>query len=263
MHITSKLLATLLLLSGLSLSAQAADPVAKPIAIPQVSDQWSFSLTPYLWAVNAHGEVYYKDRPVTNQTMTTSQMLSNLQFAAMVEGEVHKGKWGFAANLLYSSLQDKSAKMVGQVDLGSKTTMDMGVYNLAATYTVLNTNNVYVDAMAGVRILSTNAKTEVNVEGTQLGTTMKANSTSTNPIVGVKGRLRISDSDYFVPFYVDVGGGVSGVQVTTQAMLGIGRAYDWGDVMLMANNLFYKTKTDNVTTNMDLYGAAVGVTFKF
>jgi len=46
-------------------------------------------------------------------------------------------------------------------------------------------------------------------------------------------------------------------------MFGIGRAYDWGDLTLMANNLYYKMKVDNVTTNLDMYGAQVGVTFKF
>ena len=33
-----------------------------------------------------------------------------------------------------------------------------------------------------------------------------------------------------VPFYLDVGGGGS-TEVTTQAFLGIGRAYEWGDVI--------------------------------
>jgi hypothetical protein len=259
---TSAKLLSALLLSGLTVVAQAADP-AKPVAIPQVSDQWSFSITPYLWAVNAKADIYYKDRLVSNPSMSTSDMMAKLQFAFMAEGEVHKGNFGFAANLLYSRLGDSNAKMHGQVDLGSSTTMQMGVYNLAATYTVYNTNNAYIDALAGARIFYNGVKTEVNVEGTPRDATMNSSSTSVNPIVGLKGRVRISDSDYFVPFYADVGGGAGNVQVTSQVMFGIGRAYDWGDLTLMANNLYYKMKVDNVTTNLDMYGAQVGVTFKF
>ena len=263
MKTTTQVFASLFLASlPLFAQAQSAQSTSKPIAIPQVSDQWSFSVTPYLWAVNMHGETYYKDRPVAAATMTTSEMLSNLQFGAMVEGEVHKGNWGFAANLLYASLQNSNSKMTGKVDLGTKTDMSMGVYNLAATYTVFNNNQAYVDAMLGARIFNNNVKTSVNVEGTPFGTTLKSDTTMVTPIVGAKGRIRIADSDYFVPYYLDVGA-AGPVQVTTQAMLGIGRAYDWGDVMLMANNLFYKIKTEGVTTNLDAYGAAVGVTFRF
>jgi hypothetical protein len=181
----------------------------------------------------------------------------------MIEGEVHKGNWGFAANLLYSSLQNQGSRIVGQNDLGSTTNMNMGIYNLAATYTLYSTPQLYLDAMAGVRILTTMVKTDVNVQGVPAATSLSSTSALTNPIVGVKGRVRISDSDYFIPFYVDVGGGVSGTRVTTQGIIGIGKAYDWGDISLNFNNLFYRTQNNNVTSNLDLYGAALGVTFKF
>ena len=107
------------------------------------------------------------------------------------------------------------------------------------------------------------AKIEVNAQGTPLGTTYKSNSTLTNPIVGVKGRYRIGESDYFVPFYLDVGGGVDGTQVTTQGILGVGKAFDWGDLMLVFNDVYYQTKNNGTTTNLNFYGAAIGATFKF
>jgi hypothetical protein len=120
-----------------------------------------------------------------------------------------------------------------------------------------------VDAMAGARILSLDAKIDVNVLGTPAGKTFKTNSTITNPIVGLKGRYRLGDSDYFVPFYADVGGGVDGTQITTQGIIGLGKAFDWGDAMLVFNDVYYQTKNGNKTTNLNFYGAAVGVTFRF
>ncbi len=253
-----------LFLAGLGASAIAADEAPRQaIPIPQVSDEWRYSLTPYLWLLNVNGQVDYNNHPVANSTIGTAELLSKLQFGAMAEGEVHKGNWGFAANLLYSRLKDQGTTMRGQVDLGSTTTMTLGIYNLAATYTLYNSSQVYLDAMAGVRIFANAAKTDLDVQGTPQGTSLSMNTTVTNPIVGVKGRIRIADSDYFVPFYIDVGGGVDGTQVTTQGIIGLGKAYDWGDVSLNFNNLYYKTKTNNVTTSLDFYGAAVGVTFKF
>ena len=259
------LLSTLLsaLCVGLLSTAAFSAENAAPVAIPQVSDGFRYSLTPYLWAVNIGGDMAYKDRTLVDQKISTSELLSKFQYGGMIEGEVHNGKWGFAANLLYSAVKDSGSRMRGVVDLGSTTTAQLGIYNLAATYTILSNKQAYVDALLGVRIFSSDAKVDVNAQGTPLGTTLKSNSIVTNPIVGVKGRYRIGESDYFVPFYLDVGGGVDGTQLTTQGILGVGKAYDWGDLMLVFNDVYFQTKNGNTTSNLNFYGAAVGVTFKF
>lgn len=249
------------LTSNLILAAEVQEK--PPIPIPQVSDKVSYSLTPYFWLLNIDGQMAYRDRSVVDQNISSGQLLSTFQYGAMLEGEVHKGNWGFAANLLYSSVQKTAIRLRGQVDLGSTTTAQLGIYNLAATYTIHNTKQAYVDAMAGVRIFSNNATVDVNVQGTPLGTTLKSNVTITNPIVGVKGRYRLGESDYFVPFYLDVGGGVDGTQLTSQGILGIGKAYSWGDLMLVFNDVYYQTKNGDKTSNLNFYGAAAGVTFKF
>jgi hypothetical protein len=260
-NLLAKILSTLCL-GLLSMAAFSAENAA-PVAIPQVSDQVRYSLTPYLWLVNVGGDLNYKDRTLVDQKVSTSQLLSSFQYGGMLEGEIHKGNWGFAANLLYASVQNASSRIRDTVDLGSTTTAQLGIYNLAATYTIFNSKQAYIDAMAGVRILSMDGKIDVNAVGTPAGTTFKTNSTVTNPIIGIKGRYRLGESDYFVPFYADVGGGVDGTQVTTQGILGVGKAFDWGDLMLVFNDVYYQTKNNGTTANLNFYGAAVGVTFKF
>ena len=250
--------------SGLLFSTPAFPAeTGAPIPVPQVSEGWRYSLTPYLWLLNVDGQMAYGDHSLVDQNVSTGQLLSKFQYGGMIEGEVHKGNWGFAANLLFSSIQNTGTRIRDNVDQGSTTTAQLGIYNLAATYTIMNTKQVYVDAMAGVRIFSNNAKVDVNVQGTPLGTTLKSNTTVTNPIVGVKGRYKLGDSDYFVPFYLDVGGGVDGTQITSQGILGVGKAYDWGDLMLVFNDVYYQTKSKNTTSNLNFYGAALGVSFKF
>jgi hypothetical protein len=82
--------------------------------------------------------------------------------------------------------------------------------------------------------------------------------------VGVKGRFRIADTDYFVPFYVDVGGGSSNTEVTSQQLLGIGKAYGWGEATLAFKNLYYKQKIQsNASADLNMYGVIVGATFRF
>ena len=95
------------------------------------------------------------------------------------------------------------------------------------------------------------------------GVSRSSSTTVTNAIVGVKGRVRISDSEWFVPFYLDVGGGAPRTNVTSQAMLGIGKAYSWGDVSLALKNVYYQFSQNKTTGDLDLFGAALAVTFRF
>jgi hypothetical protein len=91
---------------------------------------------------------------------------------------------------------------------------------------------------------------------------VSTSTTIADPVVGLKGRVRISDSDWFIPFYADVGGGGSS-QVTTMAFVGIGRAFEWGDAVFGVKNLYFQQKNQGITTNTDLFGVALGVGFRF
>lgn len=253
-------LATMLSSVGLTV---CADEISKPIAITQVSNDWRGSITPYLWALNVNGSVYHGGDQLVSANIDTSSLLSTLNMGAMLIAEVHKGNWGLSADFMYADISKTSSRAVGNyVDLGSKTSLSLGVYTVTASYTLHNSKNVYLDGVLGVRFFNNNGTTSFNVDGYPL-VSKSINATVTDPVVGLKGRVRISDSEYFVPFYVDVGGGSSSTQVTTQAYLGVGRAFDWGDVELVMKNLYYKQKNQGVTTNLDMFGAGVGVTFKF
>jgi hypothetical protein len=90
--------------------------------------------------------------------------------------------------------------------------------------------------------------TNFSVNGFQVGYTQSSSNTSVDPIIGLNdprnsrysyglavgefmGRIRIAESDYFIPFYADVGGGGGTTQLTSQAFLGAGRAFDWGEAL--------------------------------
>jgi hypothetical protein len=244
-----------------SLNVYAQD---KPVVIPQVTNEWHGSISPYLWGVNVTGSLHYDQSKLGTTTMGTGQLLQNLNIGGMLFAELHKGNFGVMADLFYAKMTLNKSSVVGQVDLGSKTTAETGVYTFAGTYTLHNTNTSYVDALAGVRVLSLKATTNISIADTPYSAVAKMSSTIVDPIVGVKGRFRIADTDYFVPFYVDVGGGSSSTQVTSQQILGVGKAYEWGEATLAFKNLYYKQKIQSsATADLNLYGVIVGATFRF
>jgi len=232
-------------------------------AIPQVTEGWRGSFTPYLWLTNVSGSAYYDQTKLGAVDYSSRELLANLNFAAMFIAEAHNGRVGAMADVVFSKITAQNSYVLGMADVSSKTSVEQGIYTLAATYTLHNTNNVYIDGLAGVRVMNVNARSDINVADGPFGTSKSKATTSTAPIAGVKGRVRISDSDYFIPFYVDVGGMGQATEVTTQQMIGIGHAYEWGDATIAFKNLYYRQRADGITTNQSLFGLAAGLTFKF
>src|SRR5258706_8986955 len=57
-------------------------------------------------------------------------------------------------------------------------------------------------------------------------------------LIGVRGRINLGGSDWFLPYYADIGTGSS--NFTTQAMTGIGYGFSWGDLRLVYRYLYYE-----------------------
>ena len=242
----------------------SAQTASQAVAIPQVSDSWRLTLTPYLWATGISGSVGYGGNQIASTNITSRSVFQALKFGAMLDAEVHKGNFGFSMDLMYASLGNNGSRAPDNfVDLGSSTNLSQGVYTLAGTYTLFNNKDVYLDALAGARIFNLNSTTNFSVNGFQLGYSQSINNTSVDPIIGLKGRIRIADADYFIPFYADVGGGGGNTQVTSQSFVGIGRAFDWGDAQIGVKDLYYSQKSQGITTNLNYLGIAAGATFKF
>ena len=82
------LIAASLLSFFASLNVYAQD---KPVVIPQVTNEWHGSISPYLWGVNVTGSLYYDQSKLGTTTMGTGQLLQDLNIGGMLFGELHKG----------------------------------------------------------------------------------------------------------------------------------------------------------------------------
>jgi hypothetical protein len=116
-----------------------------------------------------------------------------------------------------------------------------------------------MDALLGVRAIYATAT--LNVSG--VGTASKTTST-VDPIVGAKGRYRIADSTWYVPFYGDIGSGGGTTNLTWQAMAGVGKTFGkLIDASLTYRALYYDMKEGGVLQKTTMLGPQVAVTFKF
>lgn len=239
--------------------------------IPTVRDEFRYAITPYVWLPGMNGKLDYKNNQVADTKLNSSQVASQADVALFLDGEVHYGNWGVMGNAVYSKSSSLGSKTVlptyGGVSIDSNTDSWMGVYTVAGTYTAFANSVIYVDALAGARFLNMNSK--VQLRATELPTgysgdkTLYAGLSLTDAIAGLKGRFRISDSRFFVPFYVDAGGGSATAKFTSQQMLGLGYSYGWGDITLAYNNLYYSLSKNNVSSYLNMGGPAVAATFRF
>ena len=94
-----KLTCTLLLVSASVTAAAAADLAPLPD-----TSEWRFTLAPYAWGVGLTGDVGVFGRGPVDVDIPFSDILENLDFAAMGVAEAHNGTWGVFVDLNYTRL---------------------------------------------------------------------------------------------------------------------------------------------------------------
>jgi len=257
-----KIISTLTILAGLltALTAQAAEGVQ---TIPQVTNEWRGAVTPYIWATTIGGSVAYADTKLASVDYRARDIISNINFAAMLTLEAHHGRLGAMADMVFAKLNAQKSEVLGKPNLSSNTTVEQGIYTFAATYTIHNTKDTYLDGLAGVRVMNVVSRTNLTVTDSVYGSSNSNAKTSTTPIAGLKGRVRLGDSDYFIPFYIDIGGMGQDTEVTTQQMIGIGHAYEWGAATIGFKNFYNRQKSGGITTTQSMSGVVAGLSIKF
>jgi hypothetical protein len=237
-------------------SSYAAEDVSP---IPAVSDAWRFEITPYLWGSGIKGTLGLDNGLAKSADFTTSNVLGALKSGGMIAAEAHNGNWGVIGDLVSATLQKTGSIPVVGGALGDKITLQQTILTGAATYTIANTKEAYLDALLGVRAIYATATLNVNGVGTASKTT-----STVDPIIGAKGRYRIADSTWYVPFYGDIGSGGGTTNLTWQVMAGVGKTFNsLIDASLTYRALYYDMKDGGVMQKTTMLGPQIAVTFKF
>jgi len=260
---------TALFTSGFANAADDLNP------LPKISDAWNFELTPYLWAPGINSTLNYKGHYLNSADLSAINVISNLKSGGMISGEAHYGNWGIMADVVSATLQKTSNTSVTPrppytYQIATKATLQQTILTGAATYNLINNQQANLDGLLGVRWIGITSTLNVAVDGVSppLNGDSKTMSTA-DPIVGFKGRYRLANSAWYIPFYADIGSGGGTTNVTWQAMLGIGKTIDKGiDVALIYRGLYYdmsssKTNGQGLLQKTTFQGPQLSATFRF
>jgi hypothetical protein len=257
------------------------------------ADRWTFSVMPYLWLPSVDGNVNYGPPPSGGSSAGVSidadNLLDNLDLAFMLNGEARKGSWLIATDLIYMdfSKTDSAVRSVdfnlgpGPINIaatglnaGTQSSFEAMLWTLVGGYTAVQEPRATLDLIGGFRYLGAKARTDWQLTATVTGTGPLGNTATFArtgsveksediwaAIVGAKGRVKLGESDWFVPYYGDIGGGSS--TFTWQGAVGIGYAFRWGDVRLDYRYLYYDQSSDGLFQELSFGGLGLGVNFVF
>ncbi len=249
------------------------------------ADQWTFSITPYLWLPNVNGTLKYSVPPAAGGSPEVetgpNNYLENLHAVIMISGEARRDRWSVFTDLIYLDFSDENSS-VKSVDFGgnlvsssvnvaTSSSFRGMAWTLGAGYVVQASQAVTLDVFGGLRYFGLEASTDWQLEGVITGpgggqTFPQSGGISERAdlwdgIVGVRGRILLGSGDWSIPYYLDVGAGSS--NWTWQGMLGVAYSFKWGGVTLAYRNLYYDQNNDKLIQGLRFTGPGLGVTIRF
>ena len=101
----------------LTAPAFAADVVAPmaPEAVPVEASGWTFTVAPYFWAAGISGDIAQFGAPEVHIDQKFGDILSDLDFAAMVIGEARYDRFSLFGDVIYAKISTDSATPRGIV----------------------------------------------------------------------------------------------------------------------------------------------------
>jgi hypothetical protein len=240
------------------------------------NEKWQWELGIYGWFPAIGGTTSFPSGASgPSIDVSASDVLDALKMTFMGQAEVRNGRWGAWTDLVYADLGGTTSgsrdfTVDGRpVNATAGLTLDVKstVWTLAGLYNLSSTRENTTDLLFGARMLNLKETLNWSLSNSipELPTRSgeaSVDGTNWDAIVGLKGRYYLgAERKWFLPYYVDVGGGQS--KLTWQVNAGVGYAFDWGAVVATWRYLDYDFKSGDALQSMSMNGLLIGVAFQF
>jgi len=257
---------------------------------PSAQTPWSFEAAPYFWLTNVNANLNFglPGGGAVNQDVYVGigQLLPKLRFGFMGAAEGKYGDFLAFTDFFYVNIgtNDTASRLRSITGPGGVVTIPVGaqvaigtgmgttIWTLGGGYAFAKGAWGEADGIAGLRMLNIDSSTSYTltagiagpggIVGLSRTGTLSLGATYWDGIVGVKGRFNIGQSNFYLPYYLDIGTG--GAPLTWQAFAGVGYRTPWADVSLGWRYLDYqKTSSTNGIQNLAFSGLIAGAAFHF
>jgi len=250
-------------------------------------DDWEFSLKPYLWLPSIDGNLKYISLPSGSSgspqiSAEPNDIFENFDFGAIMASELRKGKWSLFSDFIYLKLSSEDTTVdainfggtivSAGVDTGSEMEAKQFLTTVVGGYEIFNDENFNMDLIAGFRYLWLEAELKWSLAATITGPLgggqtfartgqFKEDAKIWNGVGGVRGRIKLGDGNWYIPYYADVGAGDS--ELTWQLFTALGYSFDKWDVGLGYRHLVFEADDDSIVDSISMSGPIIGASYNF
>jgi len=244
-------------------AAGAADlgPPFEPMDPEEFDRRWSFGFGLYGWATRLDATVAAFGAPPANVNATFSDILEDLDFAAMAVGEARYDRFGVFADLVYASITAEGSLVDGLLD--ARLEDDLVIGTLMGQYRAAEQGRTSLDLMAGARIWHVGLDLDLSTPLSPATLSVDEDQTWVDPMVGAKGRLQ-GDSPFYLTGWAMIGGfGVSS-EVAWDALGAVGyEVTDWISLIAGYRALGVDFQDDDFMFDASLHGPVVSGVLRF
>jgi len=200
--------------------------LAFPVHAETDSDgKWQFQIAPYAWLCGQKGDLATQPGlPAAEVDIDFyDDILGNINGSFSLIGEARKGRYGVVADIDYSDIEDDEAT-AGPFYSTLTTRTKSWIVSAAGLYRLIQEDQTFLDAVAGVRYWSVDSTLEFGA-GILPATERSNHEDWVDPLIGIKGLLPLGTSKFFISGAFSMGGFGMGSDFMWDAMLNLG--YQW------------------------------------
>lgn len=225
---------------------------ATTLSVHAQEGDWSFKLTPYIWAAGMDGDVGVGNVSVPVDVKFTDA-IKDLDLAGMLALEARNGNWGVLTDGTYLNLSDKADTQIGTF----RVELEQWMINGAVIYRVSQDGNVTFDAGLGGRYMDID--TDVNVPSDRPD--INSSEGWLDPLLVARLRMQFAENCFGV-ILGDIGG--FGVESDLTWQLTAAAGYAFSDTVSMLfgyRYLDYDYDQDGLVYDVATSGLVLGLTF--
>ena len=176
---------------------------------------WEISIAPfYGWVAGLNGDVAtFGAAPIAvditpiDLIENIDTVISSLDFAIIGAAEIRKGDFGVFADIYYLDLSTDLATP-GPLFSGVEVGTELLIFTALGSYRALETETAHLDALAGLRVWSVDIDLDF-AAGILPAQSHSDGDTWVDPVIGLKGRIALSEHAYVTGWGMIGGFGVS------------------------------------------------------
>jgi len=175
-------------------------------------DVWQSRLTPYLWFAGLKGNMAtIPGAPATPIDISPSDAVADTETSLMLLIDAKRGRHGVFADFLYSDVQSDEELVPAPINLALQSITKTTILSLAYQYEIFNQDQVVIDLLLGARYWNIDSALRFGsgTGGPLDGRRVDNDESWVDPVMGVKGRMPLGSSK----FYIEGGAGLGGFGV--------------------------------------------------